>query len=219
VDGAPPDQVTVTVDDEKVPSVLFDSNRPTDPGTHQVKATAPGFADATQSVQLAAGGTGAVTLTLAANAGAAPVPAPVPAPGASPAPAPAQPTQPAAENQGHSRTLPIVLLAVGGAGLVVGTGFGVLALGTKSSLDSACVNKTCPSSSQSNINSLSTQAWVSNIGFGVGIVSAALGVYFLVKSGGSDEAKPAAATVAPAPAIRVQPWVGLGSAGLGGTFQ
>jgi hypothetical protein len=220
VDGVPADQVTVTVDDEKVSSVLFDSNRPTDPGTHQVKATAPGFADATQSVQLAAGASAAVTLTLTANA--APVPAPVPAPtpaGATPAPAPAQPTQPAPESHGHSRTLPIVLLAVGGAGLVVGSGFGVLALGTKSSLDGACTNKVCPSSSQSNINSLSTQAWVSNIGFGVGIVSAALGVYFLVKSGGSDEAKPAAAVTSPAPALRVQPWVGLGSAGLGGTFQ
>jgi hypothetical protein len=219
VDGAPPDQVTVTVDDEKVPSVLFDSNRPTDPGTHQVKATAPGFADATQSVQLPAGGTGAVTLTLTASAAAAPVPVPAPTPAAAtPAPAqPAPPAQPAAQSQGHSRTLPIVLLAVGGAGLVVGTGFGVLALGTKSSLDSACANKVCPSSSQSNINSLSTQAWVSNIGFGIGIVSAALGVYFLVKSGGGDEAKPAAATYTPP--VRVQPWVGLGSAGLGGTFQ
>lgn len=217
VDGAPPDQVTVTVDDEKVPSVLFDSNRPTDPGTHQVKATAPGFTDATQSVQLTAGGTGAVTLTLTANAAAVPAAVPSVTPAAA-TPTPAQPEQPAPASQGHSRTLPIVLLAVGGAGLVVGTGFGVLALGTKSSLDSACSNKTCPSSSQSNINSLSTQAWVSNIGFGVGIVAAALGVYFLVKPGG-DDAKPAATLTGPAPAVRVQPWIGLGSAGLGGTFQ
>ncbi len=219
VDGAPPDQVTVTVDDEKVPSVLFDSNRPTDPGTHQVKATATGFADATQSVQLSAGGSGAVTLTLTANAGAAPVPAAVPATAlATPGAAPAQRSEPAPESRGHSRALPIVLLAVGGAGLVVGTAFGVVALGTKSSLDSACTNKTCPSSSQSNINALTTQAWVSNIGFGVGIVAAALGVYFLVKPPG-DDAKPAAMLTGPAPAVRVQPWVGLGSAGLVGTFQ
>ena len=216
VDGAPADQVTVTVDDEKVQSVLFDSNRPTDPGSHRVKASAAGFADATQSVDLPAGGSTAVTLTLTPTAAPTPVAVPAPAPSAAtPAPAPAQPAAP--ESTGHSKTLPIVLLAVGGAGLVVGTTFGVLALGTKSSLDGACVNKVCPASSQSNINSLGTQATVSTIGFGVGVVAAALGVYFLVRSGG-DESRPAAAATS-SPALRVEPWVGLGSAGLGGTFQ
>ena len=91
VDGAPADKVTVTVDDDKVPSVLFDSNRPTNPGTHQVKATAPGFTDAVQTVQLTPGGTGTVTLTLTPAAGAAPAVAPAPAPTGAPPPAPAQP--------------------------------------------------------------------------------------------------------------------------------
>jgi hypothetical protein len=218
VDGAPVDQVTVTVDDEKVPSVLFDANRPTDPGAHQVKATAPGFADAAQSVQLAEGGSGSVTLTLTPSPAAAPVPAPTPVP-ANTTPAPAADTSAPAQSAGHSKTLPIVLFSVGGAGIVVGSVFGVLALSTKSSLDGACVNKVCPASSQSNINSLSTQATVSTIGFGVGVVAAALGVYFLVTSGasGSGDAKPATASASPG--LWLQPWVGLGSAGVGGTFQ
>jgi hypothetical protein len=217
VDGAPADKVTVTVDDDKVPSVLFDSNRPTDPGTHQVKATAAGFTDAVQTVQLTPGGTGTVTLTLTPAAGAAPAPAPAPTPAGAPPPAPAQP---AAQSPAHggSKTLPIVLLAVGGAGIVVGSGFGVLALGTKSSLDGACSNKVCPSSQQSNINSLGTQATISTIGFGVGVVAAALGVYFLVTSGSSSDSAPPA-TAAPAAALELHPWVGLGSAGFGGTFQ
>jgi hypothetical protein len=212
VDGAPPDQVTVTVDDDKVPSVLFDSNRPTDPGTHQVKASAPGFTDAVQSVQLTPGGSTAVTLALTAT-GAPPPVAPVPAATPAPAPAPSEPPPTSAESQGHSKAVPIILLAVGGAGLVVGASFGVLALGTKSSLDSSCANKVCPSSSQGNINSLGTQAWVSNIGFGVGIIAGALGTYFLLSSGGSEQPKSAST------ALEVRPWVGLGSAGLGGTFQ
>jgi hypothetical protein len=218
VDGAPVDQVTVTVDDEKVPSVLFDANRPTDPGAHQVKATAPGFADAAQSVQLAEGGSGSVTLTLTPSPAAAPVPAPTPVP-ANTTPAPAADTSAPTQSAGHSKTLPIVLFSVGGAGIVVGSVFGVLALNTKSSLDGACVNKVCPASSQSNINSLSTQATVSTIGFGVGVVAAALGVYFLVTSGasGSGDAKPATASASPG--LWLQPWVGLGSAGVGGTFQ
>jgi hypothetical protein len=149
-------------------------------------------------------------LTLALTATAAPPPvAPVPA--ATPASAP--PSQPPAESQGHSKVLPVVLLAVGGAGLVVGASFGVLALGTKSSLDSSCANKQCPASSQGNINSLGTQAWVSNIGFGVGIIAGVLGTYFLLSSGGSEQPKSASTP------LEVRPWVGLGSAGLGGTFQ
>jgi hypothetical protein len=218
VDGAPVDQVTVTVDDEKVPSVLFDANRPTDPGAHQVKATAPGFADAAQSVQLAEGGSGSVTLTLTPSPAAAPVPAPTPVP-ATTTPAPAADTSAPAQSAGRSNTLPIVLFSVGGAGIVVGSVFGVLALNTKSSLDGACVNKVCPASSQSNINSLSTQATVSTIGFGVGVVAAALGVYFLVTSGGSSSGDAKPATASASPALSLQPWVGLGSAGLGGTFQ
>jgi hypothetical protein len=217
VDGALTDKVTVTVDDEKVPSVLFDSNRPTDPGAHQVKASASGFVDATQSVQLTEGGSAGVTLTLKPDANAvAPVPAPVPAPTGAPPPAPA----PDATRSGGSKTLPIILLAAGGVGVAVGSVFGVMALGTKSSLDSACTSKVCPQSSQSDIDSLGTQATISTIGFGVGIVGAALGVYFLVTSGrGGETAGAATARCAPARFLEVQPWIGLGSAGLGGTFQ
>jgi len=182
-----------------------------------VKATAPGFVDATQSVQLTEGGSAGVTLTLKPDANAvAPVPAPVAAPTGAPPPAPA----PDVTRSGGSKTLPIILLAAGGVGLAVGSVFGVMALGTKSSLDSACSGKVCPQSSQSDIDSLGTQATISTIGFGVGIVGAALGVYFLVTSGrGGETAGAATARSAPARSLDVQPWIGLGSAGLGGTFQ
>ena len=39
VDGAPADKVSVTVDGANVPPALFDVDRATDPGTHEVKAT------------------------------------------------------------------------------------------------------------------------------------------------------------------------------------
>jgi len=93
---------------------------------------------------------------------------------------------------------------------------GGLALGTKSTLDSHCVGKTCPASEQSDINALSTQATISTVGFGVGIVGVAVGAILLVVSRGHDEA--AAAKLEP-PRPRVSPWIGLGTAGLGGTFQ
>ena len=88
-----------------------------------------------------------------------------------------------------------------------------MALGTKSTLDSNCVNKACPPSQQSNINSLGTQATISSVGFGVGVVGVAVGVILLaVSHGGSASTGPAP------PPPQISPWVGIGSAGVGGTF-
>ncbi len=105
---------------------------------------------------------------------------------------------------------------MGGVGLVIGSVFGILALGTKSTLDSHCVNKTCPASEQSDIDSLSTKSTVSTVGFGVGIVGVAVGAILL---GVSHSHEGAAAAKLEPPRPRVSPWIGLGSAGLGGTFQ
>jgi hypothetical protein len=86
----------------------------------------------------------------------------------------------------------------------------VLALGDKSRLDSApgCP-KSCPQSSQSDIDAMHRDSLISTIGWGVGIVGAALGTYFLLSAHGDEGAK----------ASRVEVRVGLGSAGLEGTFQ
>ncbi len=220
VEGAPADKLTVMVDDEKVPALLLDADRPTDPGAHQVKVTAPGFLAASQGVELPEAGHGAVTVTLqpdpnAAAAAAAAAPAAT-APGAMPATQPATPPPDQGASHGGSKTLPIVLLAAGGVGVVAGTVFGVLALGTKSNLDNACTNKLCPSSSTSDINSLTVQATISTIGFGVGIAGAAVGTVLLLTSGGGDATPEAPQHAAP---VRVHPWIGLGGAGLSGSFR
>jgi hypothetical protein len=94
----------------------------------------------------------------------------------------------------------------GGVGLVVGTVFGVLALGTKSTLDSACGGPRtgCP---PGQVNALNMQAWGADIGLGVAVVGAAVGTVLLVSQ--------------PSPAKRqggVFPWVGVLSAGIGGTY-
>jgi hypothetical protein len=212
VDGAPPDQVTVTVDGVNVPAALFDSDRPTDPGDHEVAATAAGFKRAVSAVRLADGAQQTVSLALEPDTTVAPPPpaggAQVPPPSTAPPPA-----APPAEPRGSSPALAFVALGVGGAGIVVGSVFGVLALGTKSTLDGACTNKSCPASSKNDIDSLSTQAWVSNIGFAVGAVGAVAGVVLLVTSHHGSEKQEA--TRAP----HIEPWVGLGAAGLGGTFE
>jgi hypothetical protein len=238
VDGVPADKATVTVDGAPVPSALFDTSRPTDPGAHEVKATAPGYLVVTATATVKDGGEASIALKLdpdpAASAPPPPPPpaspapvgtvavapaAPATAPTAPPAPGP-PPEAPPPQGGGHGAA--VGALVVGGVGLTVGTVFGILALGTKSTLDSACVagKQACPASSQSDISSLSTKATVSTIGFGVGLVGVAVGLVLLAVSHESGAPPPGvqASLVSPPP-VRVTPWIGLGTAGVGGTFQ
>ncbi|HZU85039.1 MAG TPA: hypothetical protein VE987_19040 [Polyangiaceae bacterium] len=221
VDGAPADKVSVTVDGVSVPSALLDAERPTDPGPHEVNATAAGYKTATTSVTLADGSTSAVSLSLEpdpnAAASATNLAGPAAQPGATQAgatPAP-QPAAPTPDRTPPNRVPAFVLLGIGGAGIVVGSVFGIMALGTKSTLDNACPNKSCPNpSSQSDIDALGTRALVSNVGFGVGLVSAAVGTVLLVTAHGGES--PAAGSTS---TRRIAPWVGLGAAGVGGIFE
>jgi hypothetical protein len=220
VDGAPIDKVSVTVDGANVPSVLFDADRATDPGVHEVRATAMGYRTEAATVQLAPGAEAAVSLKLEpdSNAGAAPgslssAPQPGPAITANSSPAPS----PSSGSSGPSRIPAFVALGIGGAGIAVGSVFGIMALGTKSTLDNSCPDKKmCPPSSQSDIDDLSTRATISNIGFIVGIVGVAVGTVLLVTTHG-EESRPTGASVSPR--VHVRPWLGVGAAGLGGTFE
>jgi hypothetical protein len=227
VEGAPLDRVTVSVDGVSVPSALFDSDRPTDPGSHDVSATAAGYKSAPQTIQLPDGGSSSITLTLepdpnavattpgAAAAGATTAIGPTPA---SAGGGGAAASSPEGTGSGPNRVPAFVAFGIGGAGLAVGAVFGLLALGTKSTLDNACPNKVCPNgASQSDIDQLSSRATVSSVGFGVGVLGLAVGAVLLVTAHG--EGHPAAAGATPPRPPRVRPWIGLGAAGLGGTFE
>jgi hypothetical protein len=92
----------------------------------------------------------------------------------------------------------------------IGTVFGVLAMGAKSTLDGECgpTKKAC--TKQGDIDALNTDAIVSDIGFGVGVVGLAIGTVMLVTHKSSDTGRAHKGIV---------PWIGLGSAGLRGTFE
>jgi hypothetical protein len=213
VEGAPTDKVSATVDGASVPSALFDSGRPTDPGAHEVKATAPGFKPATASVDVPAGAEVPVSLVLERDPNAAV--SPESAPGAQSMGT--APTAVAAGGESPSsspnRVPAFIAFGVGGAGIVVGSVAGIMALGTKSTLDNACVNKICPATSQSDIDSLNTRATISTIGFIVGGAGVAVGAFLFATARGSE------ARTAAVPHVRVQAWLGAGSAGVGGTFE
>jgi hypothetical protein len=102
------------------------------------------------------------------------------------------------------------MLVVGGVGVGLGTVFGVLAMGAKSTLDGECgpSKKECPK--QSDIDTLNTDAVLADVGLGVGVVGLAIGAVLL-----ATHHSESGASTAP----HVTPWVGLGSAGIGGTFE
>jgi PEGA domain len=216
VDGASADKVTITVDGAAVSSALLDADRPTDPGMHQINVTATGYRAATASVTVREGAEATVSLKLELDPNAvavAPPAGPVEGGVAVPAAAGPAPAAPPPASGGLSPAFGAVALGVGGLGLAAGTVFGILALSTKSTLDSDCTNKVCQASSQSNINSLNTQATLSTVGFAVGIVGVAAGVILLVVSHKTESA------LLEPRGPHVSPWLGIGTAGVGGTFQ
>jgi hypothetical protein len=203
----------VTVAGTAIPAALIGVERPTDPGTHDVVVTAPGYLEKKTSVTLAEGGAQELSIRLEIDASAAPAtppPAPPPVVSVGPTPPPSD-TSPKKNN-----TLAYVALGVGGAGLLVGGVTGFLALGKKSDLE-GCQDKKCPSSEADKLDSAKSLATVSTVGFAVGFVGVGAGVVLLLTGNGNSSAARATPKLAKS-GLDVQPWFGGTSAGINGTF-
>jgi hypothetical protein len=116
-----------------------------------------------------------------------------------------------------------VVGGVGVAGVVVGSIFGIVTLGNRSTLNNECPNKQCPHGTQSDIDAFNRNGTISTVGFVAGVVGLGAGAYLFF----SEKAKagkdvpvegPAPTEAPPATSLTVRPWVGLGSAGVNGTF-
>ena len=202
-------KASVAVGGKAVPDALIGSDRPTNPGTHEVTATAAGYKPASTTVTLAEGGRQDITLLLERDPNAAAV---VPTTPTTPTTAAGGPVTPPEPAPAHSNTPAYIVLGIGGAGLVVGGITGALAFGKASD----CPNKVCKT--QSDLDSAKSMATVSTIGFGVGIVGVAVGTILLL-TGNKSEAPPAQAGAHPPRQLAVQPWFGVNAAGLMGSFE
>ena len=209
----------VTVAGVAIPPALIGVERPTDPGTHEVVVSAPGYLEQKTSVTLAEGATQEIAVKLEKDPNAAVAAAPPPvATGPVITTGPTQP--PSDTGPKKSNTLAYVALGVGGAGLVVGGITGFLALGKKGDLK-GCVDTKCPSSQQSTLDSAKSMATVSTVGFAVGFVGVGVGVVLLLTGNNSSSAGLGSSKVAKRDAlhgVHVEPWVGAQSAGVTGTF-
>ena len=187
----------VTVDGAGIPAASLGMPRTLNPGHHTITGSAGGK-QAKAEVDLAEAQHLDVKLELVASGG--PIVAPPPPP----------PPPPVESAGGIGKPLFIGGAVVAGAGLVLGSITGVMSLSKTSSIKNNCKGNTCPASQQSDIDSANSLATVSTIGFVVGGAGAAVGVIGLILWSGEGKKEGHAASVTP--------WVGLGSAGVRGSF-
>jgi hypothetical protein len=206
----------VTVSGATIPAALIGAERPTDPGTHEVVVSAPGYLEQRRSVTLAEGGSQeiAVRLEKDPNAVVETPTQPSAVTGDTASPVASDPAVDAGTKR--SNTLAYVALGVGGAGLLLGGVTGVLALGKKSDLQ-GCDGTRCPESQRDTLDSANSMATLSTVGFGVGIVGVGLGVVLLVTNSGSASA-PASRALAKSGGVNLEPFIGIDRAGVRGRF-
>jgi hypothetical protein len=181
---------TVWVDGQQVPSSELGTPLRLDPGTHQIAAHL-GQLDASQSIELRERDRQPVVLKTSG------------APGKGNA---------VADRGGNPwRTVAYVSFGTSAAGLVLGTITGALALSTKQTAEAGCTNGRCPPSTWESIDRAHTYATISTVGFatfgaalGLGFTSLALAPTRDASSGNNS--------------VRVRPTVGVGYAGIDGTF-
>jgi hypothetical protein len=172
------DGVAFALDGRALESAVLGTPFPIDPGDHEIDATATGKKPYKSTFHVEAQSTSTVEIPALADLPVVVVP---PAP-AQPV-APAHPDQPPAESSGTKRTVGYI---VGGAGIVaigVGAYFGVRTLSLASDVSSACPNGPCSSPDAIDKNSTAhTDALISDITIGVGVVALAAGAYLILTS-------------------------------------
>jgi hypothetical protein len=190
VEGATTEQAKVTLDGAPFAPALVGLAMPINPGTYTLAANAPGMESSPVTVTVAEGAKQTVLLSLR-------VPAPVVV-----EPAPAEHEEPV--SHGHSGVLAAgwTSLAVGVAGLAVGTVFVALNHSELSDAEGLCSNNVCLPSKKGTINSdessASTDSALAWVGYGVGAVGVLAGGALLWAGMRASSGTPAAAaTVVP----------------------
>jgi hypothetical protein len=204
VKGAP-DGATlmVTVNAISLPGAALAAPIRLNPGHHVISVKTDAAAG-TAEVDVAEKDKKEVTVTLVATAVEPPPPTTTDTPTDTPPPPPPE--------QKHTmRTVAFIGFGVGGAGLIAGVITGILTLSAKSSAVNGCRDNKCPPSTFSDLDNASTMSTISTVSFIVAGIGAGVGVTALLIGD-----KPAAPT--PTGGVRVTPWIGLGSAGVRGSF-
>lgn len=195
----------VTIDGVRIPEGAIGARRAADPGSADVRATAPGFDAASQTITLKEGEEQTVTLVLKKS--------PVEAKAATEPES--QPVAPTRKEDEASKLPAWIAFGIGGAGLVVGSVTGVLALSAHSELEAECPTGTCyltpenEHDTRSDLSRYHTFGTISGIGFVVGVAGGATGAILLLTGSKSEPASKRAA---------LWPIVGARQLGVAGRF-
>jgi len=214
------DSPSVTIDDNPMSSAMIGVNKPVDPGTHVVKATAAGCKPGETSFTVTDGKSADAPIKLEKDTSGATTPpagggttTPPAGGGTTTPPAGGGTTTPAGGDTGASsgspnKALAITGFAVGGVGIVLGAITGIVAIGQHSSLANDCPGGTCPANKQSDLDGYHTMGLLSTIGFIAGGVGLAAGIVFLVTAPKDEQKKSA----------WIAPTIGPGTIGAVGQF-
>jgi hypothetical protein len=222
--GAPPgDNPTVTIDELQVPSTVVGLPRSVDAGHHVVAIKSP-TAQGQAEVDVKEGEQKQLEVSL--DAIAPPAPPPAPDQGAQ-----TQPEEPPAPVRSHAPTvLTWIGIGLAGAGAIAGGVTGVMSMQKTSTIKNDCPGGVCGANDYATLDSANTLAVVSDIGFGVAGAGAILAVVTLLvghdvaPAGSAPEeapspgAEPGDPQRQPQSRVNVVPWIGLGTAGVTGTF-
>jgi hypothetical protein len=194
----------VLVDGVAVPYAALVAPRRLNPGHHVVVAKI-GTVERRAEADLAERESKTVQVEFPADVKAAPVVATT-------GPSTQPPLTPPPPEPRKRATSPLVWVgaAVGGVGLLVGAG--VLSITKVQAAKDGCKDNLCPASTHDDLDTATTMATISNVGFLVAGAGAATALVGLIVGG--KPVSPTAQRRGPA----VTPWVGLGGVGLNGHF-
>jgi hypothetical protein len=202
--SAPVSDLTLLHDGKVVGQPLWGTAFPVDPGVHQLEAAAPGKTTWSTSVEIAAGPRQERVIVPALED------AP-PEPLASPS---AQPST-AAESDGRAqRTIGWVLLGAGGAAIITGGVFALMARSDNSDAEAECRpdrQSLCNQAGVDLADSASTKATLAGVSAGVGVAAIGAGVTLLLTA-------PSSAPSSSELALHAQPLQGGGELSLSGSF-
>lgn len=189
----------VMLDGNQVPPALVGVPRTIDPGTHRVEARVPGMSRGTTTLTIAEREVTEVQVQLSL----------IGATGEEEEATVDEGARPSAEGSSALETWGWIGIGVGTAGVVMGATGALVAQGKRDELEQQCDGSQCPPEAQGDLDSFRRARTISYVGYGIGIAGLVTGTVLLLLP--KKKKRETSGT-------RVEPWVGLGGAGVGGTF-
>jgi hypothetical protein len=200
--GTTVEGLEVMLNDKPFIVAMFGTAMPIDPGTHRLSATAPGKKRWSKEIVVPKEKADITeTIPMLEDDEMVPVPTPTPSgePVPVPTPTPTPTPAPATGSTSSTSALVYVGFSIAGAGVVVGTIAGVVAIANTGSIKDNCLGADedmCPATESENISDAEVVANISNVGFAVGAVGLIIGIIGLFV-GGDDSPEAAASGIEP----------------------